>query len=120
MAREIYQKGMKKKTTTMTRMIIRTRMVIIWHLSAGVGKKESVGRELFHFPFAYSLYLDILQIAFFAKHCDKSLSKRKSWLVIKGGGTQVGTQVAMECRKNCQEPFVEEVSISSVNSSESQ
>ena len=51
MAREIYQKGIKKKTTTMTRMIIRTRMVIIWHLSAGVGKKESVGRELFHFPF---------------------------------------------------------------------
>ena len=32
----------------------------------------------------------------------------------------MGTQVAMECRKNCQEPFVEEVSISSVNSSESQ
>ena len=45
-AREIYQKGMKKKTTTMTRMIIRTRMVIIWHLSAGVGKKESVGRVI--------------------------------------------------------------------------
>lgn len=53
MAREILsQKGMKKKTTTMTRMIIRTRMVIIWHLSAG-GGKESVGREkiipIFHF-----------------------------------------------------------------------
>ena len=28
------QKGMKKKTTTMTRMMISTRMVIIWHLSA--------------------------------------------------------------------------------------
>ena len=57
-AREIYQKGMKKKTTTMTRMIIRTRMVIIWHLSAGVGKKESVGRELFPFSICTKSFLD--------------------------------------------------------------
>lgn len=33
---------MKKKTTTMMRMTIRTRMVIIWHLSAGGEGKEKV------------------------------------------------------------------------------